>query len=376
MNQNTLVSNWKCQDLINMINDHYQKKDMYTMNDLLDYINNLLKFDEYINLNVHDVKLSLNPPMEHILSFFFTHLNIPIDYHADKCAQNISTILIDIFNVCEICFLLYKNIYASNNFILSDINLQLLIFLSLHSHHKNPDYKTKNNKLKDFFDELCKINLTNYNIIFTNYIKLFSTFDKRIINYFTSDQFYFHIWEKVKYDNLIMTLLVNTRNKYFNEINELIGYGIYPNKEEIKILLKNDYYFKLELLDANLITPKEFIEMCDYKTDIISIVDKCKIPLDQQVKNKIMYCAIGSGYKEGRLKKIKKKYDLKFDDECIKIFCDYFTDSTTFKYLINEGCNLKFHDLCKLLKNINGPAAMHKIIEIILNKSKNNFDCI
>lgn len=93
-----------------------------------------------------------------------------------------------------------------------------------------------------------------------------------------------------------------------------------------------------------------------------------------------MYYISGKSFNGKIYSELKKKYNLKYNNICLEIYCksqiNRSTDISGFIYLLNECDNINFLDLIKfLIDNQTNLANTHNILKIIQSKCNKNVFC-
>lgn len=379
---NVCLKDWNL--INNDLNDSIQK-DEINLNELLNYFNEVIKFNDFLESDqgFKSKIISLNDENEMCISgTFLFYNNYGWEQNFKKCKKIIEQmyLLIDHY--------IRNKVKPNDKLINDDLRLFLCLYLSF---SLNSNIKDFEKKFEEIVNWIVNKNLCNYNQLFAEFVNLISRLGKkhfaRLVSYVDLTKLIDIIWNNLKYDNSILSCIISNYPEYHNNeinvfdqsryINTLIQYYIFPNMDEAKKLLRSEYPYKDNLTKIMKFTPKELILNCNNINDILSGIKKFKIPLDDEIKKQIMYSAAADSYKANQFKKLKQEYNLKYDDKCLEIYCNStFIDTTGFIYLIEEGCNVKFHDFCKYLKKINGGSTMHKVINLVHSKSKKNNFCL
>lgn len=355
--------------------------DTINLNQLLEYLKNITKFDEYMELDL-DTKNK-------------TNITIPGNayyriHESDIC---ISKIYYFYNNYCRHYFyeretvnedlvMILKQYFKNNikeNEKINVNNLKYLIIVHLDIYELN--------ELQDLFNNLVNKKLINYNNLFIELINLISNLGLQQIIHLKK----FHVsiyniidllWDNVKHDNNILSCLINNFPLYHNNVNnldytkyvkQLIDLHIIPNSNEIHKLLRTKYEFKKDLIEKFNLKMEEIVVNINNINDFINLYN---LKITDEIKEKIMYLASMESYTGLQFKKLKKKYNLTYNDKCLEIYCNSeYKNITGFMYLVDEGCNVKLNDLLIFIRKIKLKSTLLKLINYIQNKCNINLLC-
>lgn len=115
---------------------------------------------------------------------------------------------------------------------------------------------------------------------------------------------------------------------------------------------------------------KKIIIKCNRLKELDDVMDIYNINLNDKIKKNIMYYISAKQFSVNKLKMFKHIYNLKYNDKCIKLYCNSKINSKFkiygFIYLIKEGCNIKLNDLITFMLNINNKQDISKILNLMM----------
>lgn len=225
--------------------------------------------------------------------------------------------------------------------------------------------------------ELIESNIINPNVLFVNLLNL-----DRTLKIKNKSDIYDCIWEYIKYDEQILNELINSEQINYNEDDQSLKYNwyiaylirlmIYPNKDQIKFLLKYKQFHAV-LLENKLITCQELlIHYLDNKILAVELIEKNNINIDtEDLKKKLMYNIFQNSSKlqTSEMKRLVKKYKLKLDDKCLEYYCqNEFKNAASLKFLLENGCKMDLKNMCNLILNVRQGSTARNIAEVVLDK--------
>ncbi|ARF08264.1 hypothetical protein Catovirus_1_314 [Catovirus CTV1] len=364
---NIELSEWK--KVYEILNSLIESKD-FTTNELLDYFRNILDFDRFIILD------RCNTPNH----FSYSILYALIDYYDED--ENIEHIHAKIIN--DMYHLIIHSMLSNQEIdVVSENNIRLCICICYLMMMEDENENERLEKSSKLYDSLIQNKLCNDYFVFKETVYLFDLLVKNgsIISNIKDSvhiQYFNILWKHLKYDNNVLNFLLDNFDDQSSPddysriiiddlIDKLCDYYIFRYIEQTKKLLKGNYKHKEKLL-----SPNELMDSYANYEDLINFIKTKSIPINDDIKNKIMHMACKNSALSVQLKKIKKQFNLKFDDKCMEIYCENKSSGISgFLFLLDEGCNIKFNDFCKYVKTLGGKNT-EKVINAVLSKAKKN----